>query len=116
MCYSPQKKKKIWIEKLKIPESISEMKTIEGQVRITVNDEKEIYLDNIKDNADIYIQTMEQITKEYKSLINFTQQASEKMNEISELWKKLFDSSKLYYDTNNTCESFYLKSKIKNQY
>ena len=105
-------KKKKNFEKLKIPESISEMKTIEGQVRITVNDEKEIYLDNIKDNADIYIQTMEQITKAYKSLINFTQQASEKMNEISELWKKLFDSSKLYYDTNNTCESFNLMYKI----
>ena len=55
---------------------------------------------------------MDQITKAYKSLISFTQQAGEKMNEISELWKKLYESSKLYYDTNNTCESFNMMHKI----
>ena len=105
-------KKKKGYEKLKIPDNIRELKTIEGQMKITVSDEKEIYLDNIKDNADIYIQIMEQISKAYKSLINFTQQASEKMKEISELWKKLYDSSKLYYDTNKTCESYNLMYKI----
>ena len=106
-----EKKKKSY-EKIKIPDNIRELKTIEGQMKITVSDEKEIYLDNIKDNADIYIQIMEQISKAYKSLINFTQQASEKMKEISELWKKLYDSSKLYYDTNKTCESYNLMYKI----
>ena len=105
-------KKKKGYEKIKIPDNIRELKTIEGQMKITVSDEKEIYLDNIKDNADIYIQIMEQISKAYKSLINFTQQASEKMKEISELWKKLYDSSKLYYDTNKTCESYNLMYKI----
>lgn len=106
-----EKKKKKY-EKMKIPENIKDMRTVEGQVRISVNKEKEIYLDNIKDNADIYIQTLEQITKAYKSLIVFTAQASEKMNEISQLWKKLYDSSIAYYDTNNTCESFNLMHKI----
>ena len=105
-------KKKKGYEKIKIPDNIRELKTIEGQMKITISDEKEIYLDNIKDNADIYIQIMEQISKAYKSLINFTQQASEKMKEISELWKKLYDSSKLYYDTNKTCESYNLMYKI----
>ena len=106
-----EKKKKNY-EKMKIPENIKDMKTIDGQVRVSISQEKEIYLDNIKDNADIYIQIMDQITKAYKSLITFTQQAGEKMNEISELWKKLYESSKLYYDTNNTCESFNLMQKV----
>ena len=106
-----EKKKKNY-EKMKIPENIKDMKTIDGQVRVSISQEKEIYLDNIKDNADIYIQIMDQITKAYKSLISFTQQAGEKMNEISELWKKLYESSKLYYDTNNTCESFNLMHKV----
>ena len=34
------------------------------------------------------------------------------MSEISDLWKKLYESSKLYYDTNNTCESFNIMNKI----
>ncbi len=106
-----EKKKKSY-DKLKPPENIRDMKTVEGQIKISVSNEKEIYLDNIKDYADLYIQTLEQITKAYKSLINFTHQASEKMLEISELWKKLYDSSKLYYDTNNTCESYNLMQKI----
>ena len=99
-------------EKKKPPENIKDMETIEGQVKVSISNEKEIYLDNIKDNADIYIQIMEQITKAYKILINLTSQASEKMNEISDLWKKLYESSKLYYDTNNTCESFNIMDKI----
>ena len=105
-----QKKKNY--EKEKIPENIRDMKTIEGQVKVSISKEKEIYLDNIKDNADIYIQIMDQITKAYKILINLLQQSSEKMSEISELWKKLYESSKLYYDTNNTCESFNIMNKI----
>ena len=53
-----EKKKKNY-EKEKIPENIRDMKTIEGQVKVSISKEKEIYLDNIKDNADIYIQIMD---------------------------------------------------------
>ena len=106
-----EKKKKSY-DKMKNPENFKDLKTLEGQVRVSVSKEKEIYLDNIKDNAEIYIEIMHQITKSYKILINLIQQSSEKMNEISELWKKLYESSKLYYDTNNTCETFNMMHKI----
>ena len=55
---------------------------------------------------------MQQITKNYKILINLMNQASEKMKEISELWKKLYEVSQSYYETNNTCESYNLMNKI----
>ena len=97
---------------MKIPENIKEMRTLEGQAKVSISKEKETYLDNIKDNAEIYIEIMHQITKSYKILINLIQQSSEKMIEIAELWKKLYESSKLYYDTNNTCESFNMMHKI----
>ena len=106
-----EKKKKNY-DKMKIPENIKEMRTLEGQAKVSISKEKETYLDNIKDNAEIYIEIMQQITKSYKILINLIQQSSEKMIEIAELWKKLYESSKLYYDTNNTCESFNMMHKI----
>ena len=89
-----------------------EMKSIDGQIRISVSKEKETYLDNIKDSADINIKIIKQITKCYKSLITLMQQASEKMKEISELWKKLHEISQRYYETNNTIESYGLMHKI----
>ena len=55
---------------------------------------------------------MKQITKAYKVLITHMKTASEKMKEISELWKKLYEESQSYYETNNTCESFNLMNKI----
>jgi hypothetical protein len=88
------------------------MKSFNGQIVISVNKEKETYLENIKDNADINIKIIKQITKCYKSLITFMQQASGKMKEISELWKKLYESSQSYYETNNTIESYNLMHKI----
>ena len=88
------------------------MKSFNGQIIISVNKEKETYLENIKDNADINIKIIKQITKCYKSLITFMQQASGKMKEISELWKKLYESSQSYYETNNTIESYNLMHKI----
>jgi hypothetical protein len=94
------------------PSAARDMKSIDGQVRISVSNEKEIYLDNIKDNADINIKLMKQITKSYKGLITLMQQASEKMKEISELWKKMHEISQRYYETNNTIESYSLMHKI----
>ena len=88
------------------------MKSIDGQIRVSVSKEKETYLENIKDNADINMKLIKQITKCYKSLITTMKQASEKMKEISEIWKKLYEISQSYYETNNTIESYGLMHKI----
>ena len=105
--------KKKYYEKILIsPIAARDMKSIDGQVRISISKEKETYLDNIKDNADINAKIMQQITKAYKALITLMKQSSEKMKEISELWKKLYEVSQSYYETNNTCESYNLMNKI----
>ena len=88
-----ENKKKNFEKNLVIPVNAKDMKSFDGQIRISVSKEKEIYLDNIKDNYDINIKIMQQITKNYKILINLMNQASEKMKEISELWKKLYEKS-----------------------
>ena len=107
-----ENKKKNYEKNLIIPNSAKDMKSFNGQIRISVSKEKETYLENIKDNADINIKIIKQITKCYKSLITFMQQASGKMKEISELWKKLYETSQSYYETNNTIESYSLMHKI----
>ena len=107
-----ENKKKNYEKNIIIPNSAKDMKSIDGQVRISVSKEKETYLENIKDNADINMKLMKQITKCYKSLITFMKQSSEKMKEISELWKKMYESSQSYYETNNTIESYGLMHKI----
>ena len=107
-----ENKKKNYEKNLNIPTSAKDMKSIDGQIRISVSKEKETYLENIKDNADINIKIMQQITKAYKVLITHMKQSGEKMKEISELWKKLYESSQSYYETNNTCESYNLMHKI----
>ena len=107
-----ENKKKNFEKNLVIPVNAKDMKSFDGQIRISVSKEKEIYLDNIKDNYDINIKIMQQITKNYKILINLMNQASEKMKEISELWKKLYEKSQSYFETNNTIESYNLMNKI----
>ena len=107
-----ENKKKNYEKMLISPIAARDMKSIDGQVRISVSNEKETYLDNIKDNADMNIKIMQQITKAYKELITSMKQSSEKMKEISELWKKLYEVSQSYYETNNTCESYNLMNKI----
>ena len=107
-----ENKKKNYEKMIVTPVAAKDMKSIDGQIRISVSKEKETYLDNIKDNADINIKIMQQITKAYKALITLIKQSSEKMKEISELWKKLYEVSQSYYETNNTCESYNLMSKI----
>lgn len=107
-----ENKKKNYEKNLVVPNSAKDMKSFDGQIRVSVSKEKEIYLQNIEDNADINIKLIKQITKCYKSLITHMSQASEKMKEISELWKKLYESSQSYYETNNTIESYSLMHKI----
>ena len=107
-----ENKKKKYDKDLVIPVAAKDMKSFDGQVRISVSKEKETYLDNIKDYADINIKIIQQLTKNYKVLITLMQQTSEKMKEIAELWKQLYEKSQSYYEPNNTIESYNLMNKI----
>ena len=107
------KKKIKKYEKIKNPPSyVRELKTLDGQVNIEITKEKEIYFDNIKNYAKSNYQLLQKITKSYKSLLNIMQQMTDKMKEISLLWKQVFDKSVKYYDTHNTSETFNIMSKF----
>ena len=91
---------------------IDEIKTINGNIKISINKEKEVYLMNIKDNAEINESIMKRITKSYKNLIDLMHNVSDKMKEIAELWKLLHEKSLKYYETINVSESYKIMNKI----
>ena len=105
-------------KKLKInsPTITKNLKSEEGTINISISKEKEVYLDNIKDNSDINEGIMKQITQAYGKLLTAMDDVSEKMKEISDLWKLLHEKSVKYIETVNTCESYSIMQKIMSEF
>ena len=105
-------KKKQKYSKLIGPTNVKEIKTLEGDIKISVTKEKEMYLQNIEDNCDINEELLQKITKSYKALMLLMTQVSEKMKEISDLWKLVYEKSTKYFDIHNTSETYNILSKV----
>ena len=106
-----EKKKKIY-SKLISPINLSDVKTLTGELKVTVNKEKEIYFANIKDNMDLNIELLQKLTKGYKGLIVLMEQMTEKMKEISEIWKDIYKKNINYYEKKSTLETYNIMSKV----
>ena len=91
---------------------INDIRNLDGNIKISVSKEKEIYFMNIKDNSEINESIMKRITKAYKNLIDLMHNASDKMKELAELWKLLHEKSLKYYETINASESYKIMNKI----
>ena len=96
----------------KPPAFVRQIKTMSGEVDIGINDEKEIYFENIKNYAKGNYQLLQKITKGYKSIMNIMQQLSNKMKDVSKLWKQVLEKSIKYSDSHNTSETFNIMSKL----
>ena len=105
-------KKKKNYGKLTAPTTVKEFKTLEGDIKISVTKEKEMYLTNIIDNCNVNEELIQKVTKAYKSLNLLMIQVSEKMKEISNLWKLVHEKSVKYYDIHNTSQTYYILSKV----
>ena len=106
-----EKKKKIY-NKITSPSSLKNVKSLSGEINVSVSNEKEIYFQNIKNNADFNINTLQKITKGYKALMNLMDQISDKMKEISQYWKEIYTANLQYFEKPNTVESYNILSKI----
>ena len=71
-----------------------------------------MYLKNIQDNSYINEDLLQKITKAYKALMVLMSDTCDKMKEISNLWKLLYDKSLKYYETTYTSESYKVMNKI----
>ena len=72
-----EKKKKSF--KIVSPNKLESVKSLTGQLKVTVNKEKEIYFENIKDNSDFNINLLKKLTTGYKGLIELLEQINGKM-------------------------------------
>lgn len=106
-----EKKKKIY-NKITSPSSLKHVKSLTGHLNVSINKEKETYFQNIKNNVDFNINTLQKITKGYKALMIQMDQISEKMKEISQYWKEIFNANLQYFEKPNTIESYNILSKI----
>ena len=105
-------KKKQKYGKITAPTHVKEFKTLEGDIKISVTKEKEMYLQNIEDNCNINEELLQKVTKSYKSLLLLMSQVSEKMKEISGLWKLVYEKSTKYFDIHNTSQTYNILSKV----
>jgi hypothetical protein len=106
------KKKKKAYNKITPPNSLLNIRSLTGEINVNVNNDKEIYLKNIKNNVDLNINTLQKITKGYKSLMLLMEQMSDKMKEISQYWKEIYNANLNFTEKPNTVESYNILSKI----
>ena len=107
-------KKKKKYGKITAPTHIGEIKTLEGDIKISVSKEKEMYLKNIQDNCFLNEELLQKITKAHKALMELMLQTCEKMKEISNIWKQVHEKSVKYFDMHNTSQTYNILSKVMN--
>ena len=105
-------KKKKKYGKITAPTHVGEIKTVEGDIKITVSKDKEIYLKNIEDNCVINEDLLQKITKAYKALLITMSQVSDRMKELSALWKQVHERSVKYKDFYNTSQTYSILSNV----
>ena len=104
--------KKLEYNKLKPPANIKEMKSLEGKVNLTINEEKENYLQNIIDNTNLNESIMKKLLSNYKSLLEEVRAVSNRLADICLIWEELGKTAKQFSDNNLVFETYRLLCKL----
>ena len=91
--------KKNKYDKLISPPNIQKLKTLNGEIKISINYDNEKYFQNIKEKLISQENIFDKLLYNYKTLINDIQQISEKMKEISKIWKELYNQKNEYFES-----------------
>jgi len=105
-------KKKKKYGKITAPTHVGEIKTLEGDIKISITKEKEAILKSIEDNCVVNEELLQKITKAYKALLLIMAQACDKMKELSILWKQVNEKSIKYMDFFNTSKTYDILGKM----
>ena len=98
-------KKKVYENTKNITE-VQDFKSKEEKVNLLVSGQKENYLENIKDNANININILKKLNNSFKLLFNEMKAVVLRMEEISSYWNQAYKASLRYFDSNATCETY----------
>ncbi len=108
--------KKNEYNKLKSPQHLYEHKTISGNGDIYITNDKEGYLNNIRESCLMNQVNLSQITKSYKNLIESINIVSEQMKNISNIWNEIGNVSNKLNDNENVIDVYYAFSKLMNDW
>ena len=105
--YEDFTKKKKEYEKIKVFNfiDIKERKSIDGILNIKINKEKEIYLENIKDNTIYNVDLFKKLNYNFKSLNEELSSVIKRLEIIHDLFKKIHDISIKYLNLKIITES-----------
>ena len=94
-------KKKLY-ERIKIYNyiDIKERKSLDGELNVKVNKEKEIYLENIKDNTIYNGNLFKKLNANFKSLNDELSIVIKRFEIISDIYQQIYDISNKYLDLN----------------
>jgi len=106
------KQKKIMYEQPFNPKRINDFNTANGQIKVNLSNENEIYFQNILDNIDMNENLIKEIIHGYKSLFEIIKKLNEKIIEIGYLWKKYEAKSKKFYESSD----IFISYKIMKEY
>ena len=101
------RKKKIY-EKIKVKgiTGVNIFMNKDSKVEIMISKEKEIYAENIKDNASININILTQLNTRFKALYNEINTVTTQLDEIASLWVKMYKTSERYLEHNESLECY----------
>ena len=90
--------KKQAYSKIVAPTKAEEIKTLNGEINISINKEKELLADKIKKISENNEELMKKISKEYKILNQQIQNVILKIKDINILWDDLYKRSNTNYE------------------
>ena len=109
--------KKRQYEKIKIFNfiDIKDRKSLNGELNIKINKEKEIYLENIRDNTIYNSNLFKKLNNNFKSLNDEFSLVIKRLEIISDIYKQIYEVSNKYLDLKIIKESYsQMESMFKN--
>ena len=107
--------RKKYYSNYKLPMNLSDFKSPNGKLNVTINEEVEIFYQNIKDNTELNQDLLTKLNTNIKQLSLEMTNVFNKMDQITKICDELFMNSIKYYDINEIKVSYYqLKDMFKN--
>ena len=106
-----KRKKKIY-NRMKTPIELKDIKTVDGKIRINVTSNKEVYLDNIKNNAAFNETCLKKFNENFKTLKTEMNTVISRILSFGPLFDKLIKISTTYLDNNVIIESYNQMKRI----
>ena len=85
---------------------VKERKSLDGEIKVKIMKEKEIYFENIKDNAIYNGNLLKKLNNNFKLLQDEFDAVVKRFDSISQVYRQLYDVSKNYLDQNTITEGY----------